>query len=96
MASANEALEKRKQNLINHINGADEELINTLLSVVYDHVYALDSSEPIVSEPVNVDDLPDELREQLERGLKDIEEGRTSTHEEVMQRMKEKFPFLEK
>jgi len=37
------------------------------------------------------DDLPMEIQEGIERGLKDVEEGRTSTHEEVQARIKKKF-----
>ena len=30
----------------------------------------------------------------IERGLEDFEEGRVSTHEQVTERIKSKFPFL--
>lgn len=37
--------------------------------------------------------LTDEQRASIERGLKDVEEGRVIPHEEVMRQIKEKFGF---
>lgn len=37
--------------------------------------------------------LTDDQRASIERGLKDVEEGRVTPHEEVMRQIKEKFGF---
>lgn len=37
--------------------------------------------------------LTDEQRASIERGLKDVEEGRVITHEELQKQLKERFGF---
>lgn len=40
------------------------------------------------------DELTPEQQESIDKGLKDIEEGRVHSHEDVMNRMKAKYPQL--
>jgi predicted transcriptional regulator len=40
------------------------------------------------------EELSKEEKLGIERGLEDFEEGRVSTHEQVTERIKSKFPFL--
>lgn len=39
-------------------------------------------------------DVNQELKSGIERALKDVEEGRVSSHEDVMKRMKKAYPNL--
>ena len=43
---------------------------------------------------LNKSDVNPELQSGIERALKDVEEGRVSSHEDVMKRMKKKYPNL--
>lgn len=43
---------------------------------------------------VTSDELHPVLVQLLEKSIKEIEEGKTFTHEEVMRMTKEKYPFL--
>ena len=43
---------------------------------------------------VTSEELHPVLVQLIEKGLKEIEEGKTFTHEEVMRMTKEKYPFL--
>jgi hypothetical protein len=43
---------------------------------------------------VTSEELHPVLLQLIEKGLKEIEEGKTFTHEEVMRMTKEKYPFL--
>ena len=52
--------------------------------------------EKLVPSPSNDewDALPEVLKKLLEKGLKESEEGKSIPHEEVMRRLKERYPFL--
>lgn len=43
---------------------------------------------------VTSEELHPVLLQLIEKGLKEIEEGKTFTHDEVMRMTKEKYPFL--
>ena len=43
---------------------------------------------------LNKSDANPELKSGIERALKDVEKGRVSSHEDVMKRMKKKYPNL--
>jgi predicted transcriptional regulator len=45
---------------------------------------------------LNKSDVNPELQSGIERALKDVEEGRVSSHEDVTKRMKKKYPNLVK
>lgn len=48
----------------------------------------------MVSEENSYPEISEEEKLGIERGLRDYEEGRISTHEEVTERIKSKYPFL--
>ncbi len=42
------------------------------------------------------EELPEDLKSALNQGLESLKKGKSSSHEEVMARMKKKYPNLHK
>lgn len=76
-------LNTKKLDLINWLINLKDEAVIEQLNKIKQHG-SLESYE----------DLPQAAKESIERGLKDIEEGRVFSHEEVMQRLKGKYAYL--
>jgi len=73
------SLEKRDF-IHNHLHQVDENLLNE----VYEKLHSY----------INEEHLSDELTDALDKGIESLDQGRGSSHEEVMERMKKKYPKL--
>ena len=72
-------LEKRDY-IHSHLHQVDEEIINE----VFERLYSL----------IDEEEMSNELKKALNKGIESLDQGRSSTHEEVMARMKKKYPKL--
>lgn len=78
-------IDTKKLDLIDWlVNLRDEEVIEELCHFKQENSSVENSYE----------DLPQAAKDSIERGLKDIEEGRVSSHEDVMKRLRKKHPYL--
>lgn len=74
-------LEKRDF-IHSHLHQLDDSIINEVFNKI--HSYIDDKN----------DDLSEELKAALDQGLESLEQGKSSSHEDVMARMKKKYPSL--
>ncbi len=78
----------KRQAIQSYVEHASEPILNALSAVI--KAYESKENEDPISKITKIKDLPVELQKEIELGIKDLDEGRTSTHEEVMERMKAK------
>ncbi|MDA3891883.1 MAG: hypothetical protein PF517_09500 [Salinivirgaceae bacterium] len=74
-------IEKRDY-IHSHLHQIDDRIINEVFNKI--HSYIDDKS----------DNLSEELKVALDQGLESLEQGKSSSHEDVMTRMKKKYPSL--
>ena len=65
-----------------HLHQIDDEIINEM----FDKVYAYMDKEG--------EEMSAELKSALNKGIESLDQGKSSSHEEVMARMKKKYPKL--
>ena len=65
-----------------HLHQIDDRIINEVFSKIHS---CIDDKS---------DNLSEELRAALDQGLVSLERGKSSSHEDVMDRMKKKYPSL--
>lgn len=75
-------IEKRDY-IHNHLHQLNERFVNEMFDKIR---FSLENKNQI--------ELSEELKTALEKGVKSLEEGKSSSHEEVMSRMKKKYPNL--
>lgn len=59
-----------------------------------DAIYNLLKSKVKEKETISIDDLHEEKKRAIEEGLKDIEEGRVFSHEDVLKSLRKKYKFI--
>lgn len=82
-----------REEIKKYIDTADANIVFALKAVI-EAYEAKDVGNPI-SKIENTKDLPVELQKKIKKSRKDFEEGRTYTHEEVMEKVNEKFPLFD-
>lgn len=70
-----------RQELIAYIQTADDQLITAMNAMA--EAYETKNEKDIIDEVVNVDDLPLELRQKYNRALKQSEEGKKISNEDM-------------
>jgi predicted transcriptional regulator len=75
-------LESRKYNIIQELFKVKEESV----------IYTLE--QVLKKEKIDSIDIPEDLKKILDKGLTQIEEGKTHSTEEVMSRVKDKFNLV--
>jgi predicted transcriptional regulator len=73
-----------KKEIIDRINEIEDEQQLLRIQVMIEKLVATSTGD-------FWDELPDEVKKSIEAGLKDVDEGRTTPHEQVLKEMKEKF-----
>lgn len=74
-------LEKRDF-IHSHLHQIDDSIIDEVFNKIYSRISDMS------------DDLTDELKSALDKGIESLDQGKSSSHEEVMGRMKQKYPNL--
>ena len=73
---------EKKDFILDHINKISDDVIND----IFDRIRSYFEKEE--------EELSEELKAALDKGIESLEEGKSSTHEEVMNRMRKKYPDL--
>jgi predicted transcriptional regulator len=73
-----------KKEIIERINEIDDEKQLLRIEIMIENLMASSTND-------FWDDLPDEVKKSIEAGLKDIDEGRTTPHEQAMAEIRKKF-----
>jgi predicted transcriptional regulator len=72
---------EKKDFILSHINNISDDVVNDIFNKIKSY---FEKEEK----------LSDELKAALDKGIESLEKGKSSTHEEVMSRMKAKYPDL--
>ncbi len=75
---------EKRDYIHSHLHQIDDKIINEMFDKVRSNMG--DEKE----------ELSEDLKSALDQGLESLEQGRSSSHEEVMSRMKKKYPNLVK
>lgn len=74
-------LEKR-DSIYSHLHEINDKIINETFDKIYTKIES--------------NNLTDELKNALDKGIESLDQGKSSSHEDVMARMRSKFPNLVK
>jgi hypothetical protein len=74
----------RKEKILNELEALSPQMQEAALGVLENFIHSHE-------EDVEITDLPDGWKKRIDEGLKQVETGLTSPHEEVMKRIKTKL-----